>query len=102
MKLISRYHNIQITLPDSPQVFIDMTPLANSIWEQGVDGKDKTSCRLDSIGQIHMNENTRKAIPVKPEPPKGRLVCDICGEIESPDKHTFFLCKLSKWFANIL
>lgn len=33
----------------------------------------------------------------KPEPPKGRLKCDYCGDITETGKHTFILCRFAGW-----
>lgn len=34
----------------------------------------------------------------KPEPPKSRIVCDVCGNLGEQGKHTSFMCK----FFNLL
>lgn len=37
----------------------------------------------------------------RPEPPKGRSVCDACGDLGEQGKHTNIMCRLVGWLETL-
>jgi len=52
---------------------------------------------MQQLSEAYMNTQQ----PPKPEFPKNRLVCDLCGDITESGKHTSVMCRFAKWIDSL-
>ena len=58
--------------------------------------KKNTNMRIQGNGVV--STSSKEILKARfPKPPPSRYICDACGTIDGPDKHTSWLCRFFIW-----